>query len=91
MIPGSASQDDSTPILATLGLLGIMHSAARDELFELGQLAADLLGRFVEIQDGLRSWRVIAFVPIGGNKQCLATRRLFFAVMNGTAVSVEKE
>lgn len=64
MIPGPASQDDSTPILVTLGLLGVMHSAARDELFELGQLAADLLGRFVEIQDGIRSWRVLAFVPI---------------------------
>ena len=32
--------------------------------FELGQLTADLLGRFVEIQDGIRSWRVIAFVPV---------------------------
>jgi hypothetical protein len=33
-------------------------------LFQLGQLAADLLGRFVEIQDGIRSWRVVLFVPI---------------------------
>ena len=34
------------------------------ELFQLGQLAADLLGRFVEIQDGTRSWRVVLFVHI---------------------------
>ena len=34
------------------------------ELFQLGQLAADLLGRFVEIQDGTRSWRVFLFVHI---------------------------
>lgn len=41
-----------------------MHTAGRDELFELGQLAADLLGRFVEIQDGIMSWRVLLFVPV---------------------------
>jgi hypothetical protein len=41
-----------------------MHAILRDELFDLGQLAADLLGRFVEIQDGIRSWRIMMFVPI---------------------------
>ena len=41
-----------------------MQANLPDELFQLGQLAADLLGRFVEIQDGIRSWRVVLFVPI---------------------------
>jgi len=41
-----------------------LTAGRRDELFALGQLAADLLRRFVEIQDSIRSWRVIAFVPV---------------------------
>ena len=41
-----------------------MHATTRDELFELGQLADDLLSRFVEIQNAIRSWRVVAFVRV---------------------------
>ena len=41
-----------------------MPTLLRGELFEIGQLTGDLLGRFVEIQSGIRSWHVVMFVPV---------------------------
>lgn len=36
----------------------------KDELFQIGWLAADVLKQFAEIQDNIRSWRVAIFVPV---------------------------
>lgn len=36
----------------------------RIELFEIGELAAEVLTRFVSIQNNIRTWKILLFVPV---------------------------